>query len=43
VAKYPSWGPRIVKGAWWRSTINLAFFQGLHRLHNPQDQTRSAA
>jgi len=22
----PEWGPRLVKGAWWRSTINLAFF-----------------
>jgi len=22
----PEWGPRMVKGAWWRSTINLAFF-----------------
>ncbi len=44
VAKYPGWGPRIVKGAWWRSTINLAFFQGLHRqLIAPQDQTLSAA
>jgi len=44
VAKYPGWGPRIVKGAWWRSTINLAFFQGLHRqLNAPQDQTLSAA
>ena len=43
VAKYPGWGPRIVKGAWWRSTINLAFFQGLHRQHNPQDHALSAA
>ena len=25
----PEWGPRMVKGAWWRSTINLAFFASL--------------
>ena len=25
-AEKPAWGPRMVKGAWWRSTINLAFF-----------------
>lgn len=25
----PSWGPRMVKGAWWRSTVNLAFFAEL--------------
>jgi len=43
VAEHPGWGPRIVKGAWWRSTINLAFFQGLHRQHNPHDHARSAA
>jgi len=43
VAEHPSSGPRIVKGAWWRSIINLAFFQALHRLHHPQNQTRSAA
>ncbi len=44
VAEHPGWGPRIVKGAWWRSTINLAFFQGLHRQLNAlQDQTLSAA
>ncbi|MEX2289267.1 MAG: iron-containing redox enzyme family protein [Mycobacteriales bacterium] len=28
-AERPEWGPRMVKGAWWRSTINLAFFAGL--------------
>ena len=22
----PDWGPRMVKGAWWRSTVNLQFF-----------------
>ena len=26
VAQRPEWGPRIIKGAWWRSTVNLAFF-----------------
>ena len=25
-AQYPAWGPRMVKGAWWRASINLAFF-----------------
>jgi hypothetical protein len=27
--EHPDWGPRIVKGAWWRSTVNLAFFEAL--------------
>ena len=22
----PAWGPRMVKGAWWRATLNLQFF-----------------
>jgi hypothetical protein len=26
VAANPEWGPRIVKGAWWRSQVNLRFF-----------------
>ena len=30
VAERPDWGPRIVKGAWWRATINLEFFEQLH-------------
>jgi hypothetical protein len=25
-AQRPEWGPRMVKGAWWRSHVNLAFF-----------------
>jgi hypothetical protein len=29
VADRPEWGPRIVKGAWWRSSVNLAFFEAL--------------
>ena len=29
VAEHPEWGPRIVKGAWWRSAVNLAFFEAL--------------
>ena len=28
-ADQPGWGPRMVKGAWWRSSINLAFFADL--------------
>ena len=27
----PEWGPRMVKGAWWRSTTNLAFFEALRQ------------
>jgi hypothetical protein len=27
VAERPAWGPRIVKGAWWRSSVNLTFFE----------------
>ncbi len=29
VEQRPAWGPRIVKGAWWRSTVNLRFFEAL--------------
>ena len=29
VAARPDWGPRIVKGAWWRSSINVRFFEAL--------------
>jgi hypothetical protein len=29
VAEHPEWGPRIIKGAWWRSSINLRFFEAL--------------
>ncbi len=44
VAERPDWGPRIVKGAWWRSTVNLAFFQALHaHLTQGQNQENSAA
>jgi hypothetical protein len=25
-ATFPDWGPRMVKGAWWRATVNLQFF-----------------
>ena len=31
VAERPEWGPRIVKGAWWRSQLNLAFFEAARR------------
>ena len=31
VTDLPSWGPRIAKGAWWRATVNLSFFQAVHR------------
>ena len=29
VAERPEWGPRIVKGAWWRSVTNLRFFEAV--------------
>ena len=25
--EFPEWGPRMVRGAWWRSTLNLRFFE----------------
>ena len=28
-ADNPAWGPRMVKGAWWRSAVNLVFFADL--------------
>ncbi len=31
VGEHPDWGPRIVKGAWWRSQLNLAFFEAARR------------
>src|SRR4051812_14701586 len=31
VVERPEWGPRIVKGAWWRSSVNLAFFEAVRR------------
>jgi hypothetical protein len=31
VAERPAWGPRIVKGAWWRSTVNLRFFEAVRQ------------
>jgi hypothetical protein len=31
VTDRPDWGPRIVKGAWWRSTVNLTFFESLRQ------------
>jgi hypothetical protein len=31
VAENPAWGPRIIKGAWWRSSVNLAFFEALRQ------------
>jgi len=31
VAERPHWGPRILKGALWRTQLNLAFFAAAHR------------
>jgi hypothetical protein len=39
----PEWGPRMVKGAWWRSHVNLAFFAALQgRLVEPSDAREAA-
>ncbi|MCW2499127.1 MAG: hypothetical protein JWN87_803 [Frankiales bacterium] len=42
VAERPEWGPRIVKGAWWRSSVNLGFFASLH-LELTGERARPAA
>ena len=42
VHAHPEWGPRIVKGAWWRSTINLRLFEAL-RLHLSAGEAANAA
>jgi hypothetical protein len=31
VEERPEWGPRVLKGAWWRSQLNLAFFSAVRR------------
>jgi hypothetical protein len=31
-AERPEWGPRMVRGAWWRSATNLAFFEALRQV-----------
>jgi hypothetical protein len=31
VTERPEWGPRIVKGAWWRAQVNLAFFEAVRQ------------
>ncbi len=32
VEAHPDWGPRIVRGAWWRSQVNARFFDDVERL-----------
>jgi Iron-containing redox enzyme len=39
VAERPEWGPRIVRGAWWRGAVNAAFFAAVA----PAQATRRAA
>ncbi len=41
VAQTPAWGPRIVKGAWWRSTVNLRFFEAV-RAHLVDERSAAA-
>jgi hypothetical protein len=31
ILEHPEWGPRIVKGTWWRSSVNLSFFEAVRR------------
>ena len=38
VTEHPDWGPRIVKGAWWRSVTNLRFFEAV-RVHLVHERT----
>lgn len=39
IAEHPSWGPRIVRGAWWRSQVNAAFFDSVYpRADEPASQ-----
>ncbi len=35
-AERPEWGPRMVKGAWWRARVNLAFFAAASAGLQPQ-------
>ena len=42
VEEHPRWGPRIIKGAWWRSTINLAFFEALRTRLTGAEQDSAA-
>jgi hypothetical protein len=35
IARHPSWGERIVRGARWRSRVNAAFFADVWRLLSP--------
>jgi hypothetical protein len=42
VTEHPEWGERIIKGAWWRAQVNLAFFEQV-RQELTQEQDRSAA
>ncbi len=40
VAELPDWAPRVIRGAWWRSAVNAAFFAVVPQLLS---QRRSAA
>jgi hypothetical protein len=31
VDEHPEWAPRILRGAWWRARVNLAFFERMRR------------
>ena len=42
VEEQPEWGPRIVKGAWWRAAINLRLFEAL-RLQLSAHEEHTAA
>lgn len=40
-AERPEWGPRMVKGAWWRATLNLQFFAAAMDALVEQDRAAS--
>ena len=42
VEAHPEWGPRIVKGAWWRAAINLRFFEALRLQLSAREQHTAA-
>lgn len=41
VDEHPSWGPRVVRGAWWRSQVNAAFFDSVRACLDENVPTRA--
>ena len=42
VDDHPEWGPRIIKGAWWRSAVNLGFFEALRLQLSAREEATAA-